>query len=156
MKLHLGCGYVRKSGYVNVDIRDLKTVDVVHDVTDTLPWGDSSCERIEAYHLLEHLPRRKVAGALAEWHRVSQPGGVLIVEVPNFDVACREYLAGNDKRLNAIFGLQRWEGDTHLFGYNVKRLTRLLREAGFSDIAEFPATTRRSGGPPCIRLEAVA
>ena len=156
MKLHLGCGSVHKPGYVNVDIRKLSGVDVVRDITHDLPWDDGSCECIETYHVVEHLPRRKVAGALAEWHRVLEPGGVLVVEVPNFDVACREYLAGNDERLNSIFGRQRWEGDTHLFGYNVKRLTRLLESAGFSDIVEFPATTRWSGGPPCIRLEAIA
>lgn len=156
MKLHLGCGSVHKPGYVNVDIRNLSTVDLVCNITSRLPWDDDSCECVETYHVLEHLPRRKVSGVLAECYRVLQPGGVLIIEVPNFDVACQEYLAGNDERLNSIFGRQRWEGDAHLFGYNVERLTKMLENAGFSDVVEFPATTRRSGGPPCIRLEAIA
>ena len=55
-----------------------------------------------------------------------KPGGVLIIECPNFDQAVKDYLQGNEDRIDNIFGLQRFEGDTHYCGYNFKRLKLML------------------------------
>jgi len=62
------------------------------------------------------------------------PGGKLVIECPDFDRDVKEYIEGNEKRLDSIFGLQRFPGDAHLFGYNFKRIKKVLEESGFKNI----------------------
>lgn len=75
------------------------------------------------------------------------------MECPHFDEAGREYLAGDETRLMNIFGRQRPPGDTHLYGFNPERLTRLLSEIGFSDIEETTPRSSQTLDEPCFRLE---
>lgn len=152
VRLHLGCGDRRLQGYVNVDIRKTTAVDVV-GAAECLPYPDGAVDRIESYHLVEHLPRHALPPMLREWYRVLRPGGRVVIECPDFDRAVAEYLEGNEGRLDSIFGLQRHAGDAHLFGYNVDRLGRLLAAAGFAEIAAPPARDYHSASEPCLRIE---
>ncbi len=77
-----------------------------------------------------------------------------MIECPDFDGAVRDYLAGDESRIDNIFGLQRFDGDTHRFGYNVGRLTRLLSEAGFSQITPAEPQDYHKDLEPCLRIEA--
>ena len=83
------------------------------------------------------------------------PKGKLIIECPNFDEAVKEYIEGNEKRLDNIFGLQQFPGDTHLFGYNFKRLKELLEKAGFGEINNEEPQDRHNKSEPCMRVECV-
>lgn len=153
LRLHLGCGMRRRAGFVNIDLNPSPATDYVGSVT-RLPCKPGSAQRIEAYHLIEHLPHPEVPAILAGWRRVLADGGVLVLECPNFDEAAREYLSGNTERIYNIFGLQRFRGDAHLFGYNPERLSSLLRDAGFSSVVEAEPTDYHTLEEPCMRLEA--
>ena len=131
--LHLGCGTRRFQGYANIDLRKTKATDLVCDIKK-LPYPDASVDLIETYHVIEHLPRNDMPKALNEWFRVIVPGGGLIIECPDFDKVVLEYIEGNEIRIDNIFGLQRFHGDAHLFGYNFKRLKKILKDAGFNNI----------------------
>jgi len=48
---------------------------------------------------------------LQECLRALQPGGELVLELPDFDAGVREYLEGNEERLYSIYGRQRFPGD---------------------------------------------
>ena len=51
-KLNLGCGDFPKPGFINVDRRAGKGVDVVHDLSILpYPFEDAQFERIEADHV---------------------------------------------------------------------------------------------------------
>jgi len=154
LKLHLGCGKRHIDGYINIDLRKTGATDLVCDI-QKLPYPDNSVELIETYHVVEHLPRHDFSKALKEWFRVILPGGVLIVECPDFDKAAKEYIEGNEKRINNIFGLQRFPGDTHMFGYNFKRLKKVLEKAGFRDIQERKPQDYHTKDEPCLRVECV-
>lgn len=81
-RLHLGCGDDYRDGWLNVDANTASAADVIADVTD-VPWSfadETSVSRIEAHHLVEHLPDR--AGFFRECVRVLSPGGTLTVTVP--------------------------------------------------------------------------
>lgn len=150
--LHLGCGENRFKGYINIDWRKTRATDLICDIKK-LPYPDNSVALIETYHVIEHLPKHDLPKALKEWYRVLTPGGRLIVECPDFDEAVKEYINGNEKRIDNIFGLQRFPGDTHLFGYNFKRLKKLLGWAGFRDIQKRESQDYHTKDEPCLSVE---
>ena len=154
MKLHLGCGSRFLEGYINIDLRKTGATDLVCNIRK-LPYPNNSAELIETYHVIEHLPRHDLPKALKEWYRVLIFGGRLIIECPDFDEAVKEYMGGNEKRIDNIFGLQRFHGDTHQFGYNFKRLKNFLEEAGFQNILEREPQDYHGKDEPCLRVECV-
>jgi predicted SAM-dependent methyltransferase len=154
LRLHLGCGKMRLEGFINIDHRATSATDLVCDIVQ-LPFDDDTADRIETYHVIEHLGRHEAVAALSKWYRILKPGGVLVIECPDFDAACREYLEGRRERIDNIFGLQRFEGDSHKFGYNFNRLHRLLTECGFQSIVQKPPTDYHKEQEPCLRVEAV-
>lgn len=80
LRLNVGSGNRPLEGFVNVDVRELSSVDVVADVR-ALPFPDGSAVEIEASSLLEHF--RDPYAVLDELHRVLAPRGVLRVRVPS-------------------------------------------------------------------------
>ena len=150
--LHLGCGQRRLPGYVNIDCNAGAAVDYIGNV-GKLPCPRSSVDRIETFHVIEHIPRNEAVSFLAHWLDILRPGGVLVIECPDFDRDVVEYLSGNEERLHSIFGRQRFRGDAHLFGYNARRLSALLLSVGFENIEEMPAMDYHSKFEPCIRIE---
>jgi len=150
LKLHLGCGKIKLPCFVNIDHRHTRATDFVCSVIK-LPYLSDSVDRIESYHLIEHISHTKVRAMLREWHRVLKPDGQLVIECPDFDKAIERYQAGEEQRLMAIFGLHRFPGDVHLFGYNFVRLKRLLEECGFGSVTQH--TTQDYHGPDGIRAE---
>lgn len=83
MKLNLGCGALKKDGYVNVDWHSLVEPDVVHDLNVfPYPFEDGTFDLVEAIHVLEHLDRP--FRVMQEIHRLAKPGARIIVRVPHF------------------------------------------------------------------------
>ncbi len=153
LKLHLGCGQRYLKGYVNIDHRKTTATDIVCDIKK-LPFADNSASLIEIYHVVEHLPRNNVSKAFQEWYRVLNEDGKIIIEFPDFDEAVKEYLAGNEKRIDNIFGLQRFPGDAHLFGYNFERVKKMLVNIGFQEITSAEPQDYHRTLEPCLRIEA--
>jgi len=82
-KLHLGCGRIIKKGYLNLDIKKLPGVDVIHDLTKyPYPFKDNTFDLIEMHHVLEHL--NEPLKVLEELWRISKPGGKIIIAVPHW------------------------------------------------------------------------
>lgn len=154
LKLHLGCGEQSLKGYVNIDHRKTIATDLVCDIKK-LPYLDNSAELIEIYHVVEHFSRHDLPKALKQWHRVLIKGGKLVIECPDFDAAVKEYMAGNELRLDNVFGLQRFFGDLHQFGYNFKRLEKILSAAGFKNIQQKEPQDYHKNQEPCLRIECI-
>ncbi len=154
LKLHLGCGSRYFEGYINIDLRKTTATNLVCYI-NKLPYPDNSVELIETYHVVEHLPRHDLSKALREWCRILIPGGRLIIECPDFDEIVTKYLKGDERQLDGIFGLQRFKGDYHLFGYNFKRLRRALEECRFTNIEKKNARDYHAKEWPCIRVECI-
>ena len=101
----------------------------------------------------DSLSRHEIFNAIKEWYRVLEKKGRLVIECPDFDEDVKEYLAGNEKRLDNIFGLQRFPGDLHKFGYNYPRLKTILEFSGFGNCEQKPPQDYHINTEPCIRVE---
>lgn len=153
LRVNLGCGGKYLNGYMNIDLIRRGVVDLIADARK-LPLQDSSVELIESYHLIEHIPRYELLPTLKQWFRVLIPGGKMIAEFPDFDTACKLYLQGDEKMLSkAIYGGHRWSSDVHYFGYNFKRLKRILEKAGFTEIIKKDPQDYHTKEMPCLRIE---
>ena len=154
LKLHLGCGDQHLDGYGNIELRKTAATDVVFDIRK-LPYSDNSIQEIITMHVIEHLPRHVIPHVLRKWRRVLIPGGRLIIECPNFDEAVKEYMAGNEERLDDIFGQQKYRGDIHFCGYNYTRLKIMLVEANYYNIQNKEPQDFHIEFHPCLRVECV-
>lgn len=84
MKLNLGCGKDQRVGYVNVDF--VQPCDQLVDLSSVpWPWADGATEEILMLDFLEHFPYRATEKILQECWRILQPGGKLVVQVPDFE-----------------------------------------------------------------------
>ena len=153
LRLHLGCGKNRLPGFINMDLNSSHATDLTTDIK-RLPFASGSTGRIECYHAFEHISFPQVGEYLREWLRVLRPGGELVLELPDFDAGIREYLQGNEERLYSIYGRQRFPGDAHQWGYNPKRLTRILEQYGFERIEFSDPQDYHAALAPCLRVTA--
>lgn len=80
--LNLGSGTDRRDGFVNVDIVPLDEVDVVARLGSApLPFPDATFGLVLARDVLEHVD---VVAALREVHRVTAPGGRVVISTVHF------------------------------------------------------------------------
>jgi SAM-dependent methyltransferase len=79
--LDLGCGDRKQyPGNLGFDLRPASAVDVVTDLSRSLPVGSGSVDAIFAVHVLEHL--LDFLALVDECHRALRPGGTLHVLSP--------------------------------------------------------------------------
>ena len=82
-KLNLGSGKFPKKGYINLDMDNNSSANIIHDL-EVYPWPlpSNHFEIIEMDHVLEHLT--DLRQILNEIDRVLTKGGRVIIKVPHF------------------------------------------------------------------------
>jgi hypothetical protein len=76
LKLDIGCGNIKRDGFVGVDATG--NPDCVCDIAnDRLPFDDKNAEYIYSSHCLEHIERDRLFHVFQEITRVSAHGAVL-------------------------------------------------------------------------------
>jgi SAM-dependent methyltransferase len=157
IKLHLGCGSIYLNDFVNVDI-DNPTADENFDAFK-LKYKTNSVSLILASHLIEHFKFQDHLPLLTEWHRVLKPNGWLIIEAPNLEESCKDFLESNNiKRLTEvfpqIFGRPDFSvGNIHLSGVWPSYLFDLFRAVGFQAAATM-APIANNIQNRCMRIDA--
>lgn len=84
-KLHLGSGYKKINGFVNIDDDPLVNPDIMlnlDDVNIKLPFPDNSVNEIVAHHILEHIGDGFIP-LMKELHRVADNGCTFDIVVPH-------------------------------------------------------------------------
>jgi hypothetical protein len=138
LKLHLGCGTKKLSGWVNIDSVVACEPDLIHDITQPLPYGDMQADAILAEDLLEHFDKYERYIVFFEWARVLKVGGEVTLQVPNFKKILLKYFKfGFDNFVDFIFGENLWESriyigyfGNHKWGYSDKTLTAFVETFG--------------------------
>lgn len=130
MKLDVGCGSRKQEGYLGVDIEPSPQVSFVMSATD-LRFSDNTVDEIFCKRCLQTIPDD--AKALKEFYRVMKPGGKVTVIVSGWLAAiwCRTVFEWQYKwRMKNLF-YKRYKVCHFYLG---KKLLRMLKDAGFSDL----------------------
>ena len=85
LKIDLGCGEKKQPGFIGIDIRPLKGVDIVYDLEEfPYPLPNECASIIVASHLVEHInPHKGVfINFMNEIWRLMEIGGEFIISAP--------------------------------------------------------------------------
>jgi predicted SAM-dependent methyltransferase len=115
--------------------------EFIGDISNLVDFRDGMFDAIQAWHVLEHLPRERGNAALREFHRVLRLGGVLDIEVPDM---VRVVAAWLDDELDDE-GFAQWAygedigdpADYHRWPWTRNTLVAEVQAAGFK-ILEAP------------------
>lgn len=143
MKLHLGCGQKYIEGYVNIDypisehsIQEKSVADVHADITQ-LSYPLSSVDEVRLHHVFEHFTRPIACGLISEWRFWLKQGGILHIEVPDFQRTAFTVLnpfsisRSRTVALRHIFGSHEAFWAVHCEGWTVSQLSNLLKKLEF-------------------------
>src|SRR5260221_6665066 len=168
MKLNIG-GIATAPGWTTLKIRAGPQVDIVGDGIDLGRFATASVDEIYASHMLEHLGfRDELPRALAEWHRVLVPDGLLRVSVPDLMTLCRLFVDPNvsqpvrDYVVRVLYRSQEDAHDFHKMGFTLDSLSAHLTTAGFNKVMRvrdfdlFDDSSRLTLGPVPISLNVQA
>jgi len=126
MKLNLGSNTVRYKDFLNVDIRNISTVDIVDDVTKLSSVKDDSVEAIIAHNILEHIAPDKTMDALTLWFKKLKIGGWIQVGVPDGELIFNRHIAGKITR--RYYKSSPWKNVIHSIFGNMSILRKMHGE----------------------------
>ena len=161
LKLNVGAGNKRPDGYYNIDAFQhpkATPLDLVADIR-SIPLPDGCAEEVMAIHVVEHIYPHDLHATLVEWHRLLQPGGLLVLEMPDIVKCARNLLKDMDESLSlrGIFG-ENPDGrheDCHKWSWTFRTLAPRVANAGFASICELQTLHHKKGrGVRDFRLEA--
>lgn len=164
IRFNMGCGTERIPGYMGVD-KNSDRADFRMDAFE-LKVPDDVVDEVLAMHFIEHLPQHRAPEMLIKWFDMLKLGGKVVIETPDLEAMCKEFLESEDKHSVAvvIFGAAVENPDDpevkekgalspHLWGYTPKTLSELCEAVGFKDIQILPPQGNHPGKN--FRLEAV-
>lgn len=140
INLHLGCGPINHSKFINIDGVPAPHIHYVRPIDNLSPFKDNSVNLIYACHCLEHFPHGRISTVLSEWYRVLRTDGILRLSVPDFDLLLKVYYeSGNDINtiMSPLMGEQNYKYNFHKSLFTRSSLTALLKNVGFRDIKEW-------------------
>jgi len=130
VRLHLACGNIFLSDWINIDYESTMPGVVKCDLTKGIPFKDESVDEILASHFLEHLKlRHEAIPFLQECYRVLKRGGIMSFITPNFEVIYKTYdPRGMSSLAAATFGDGRTGWDYHTSGWWPERFKQLAEK----------------------------
>lgn len=122
-------------GWTNVDAQERWKPDVVADCSSMPMFADGSAELIVIHHGLEHFGCGEADAMLKECYRILQPGGSLLVFVPDMlALACamQEGTITDQIYFTNVYGAYMGdEADRHKWGFTRSSLAATLKRHGF-------------------------
>jgi predicted SAM-dependent methyltransferase len=142
LKLNVGCGANKLTGYVNVDIVKELNPDLIFDFTRTWPFADHTVDEVFMSHVIEHVAKEIHLSIFREAARVLKPEGQFILTYPEFS-KCYENWAADYRGMRefwekTILGRGTTLYDCHRALMDTVEVTRLLTSAGFEIVTHFP------------------
>jgi len=144
IKLNLGAGGIELSGYLSVDQHDPRA-HIMADATQ-LMFEENTVSEIVASHLFEHINPYHALDTLKHWLSILKPNGKLIMEMPDFERTCHEFIKADKATryglLNTVYGTVNTSGSGdpsditsyHKWGWYPETMYDHLAAAGYVDI----------------------
>lgn len=157
-KLEIGSGMAPQKGYIHCDIMaHAPHVDIVHDLTKSIPIADSSVCMMLANHVIEHISWRQIPFVLKDWYRIMSKNGQLVIRTPNLEFIVGMYKSNkitpehklDEDHIKAHFGGtitptmyailklfsgQDYPSNFHNLCFDYKTLAECCIRAGFSKV----------------------
>lgn len=139
IKLHLGCGTKKISGFTNIDIREEVNPDLIDDIAQLNNIDNNSVDLIYVCHVLEHFGRHAYMDVLQRWYDVLKDGGVLRVSVPDFGSIVKHYSENGDttKLIGLLYGGQTYKENYHYYAWDFKSISNDLKLVGFRTVDHY-------------------
>jgi SAM-dependent methyltransferase len=149
-RIEVGGGPYPRRGFVHVDNDPHAAhLEAVTDAWD-LPFRDAWAQELIAVHVLEHVEPVRLGPTLSEWHRVLEPGGSLLIHVPNGPALMRSFIdAPVEEKWRAMGSLlgqycgpsakrpeEIWRRADHQIIFDTDLLTWALHRASFVDVRD--------------------
>ncbi len=156
-KCEIGSGMHPHPGYLHLDtMADAPSLDLLHDISNPLPFLNDTVGEVLANHVIEHVSWRDLPKLVKEMHRILRPGGQVFIRTPNLRFICESYLArrktaehpGDEKVIEESYGEissgmwanlklfsgQDYEGNFHNNCMDPDDLVNLFRRTGFGKV----------------------
>jgi predicted SAM-dependent methyltransferase len=146
LRLHLGCGERYMDGYVNIDfppesqsLLDTSRADLHADIT-ALSYEPESVQEVRLHHVFEHFDRPIALRLLLDWYDWLAPGGLLVIETPDFERCARAFFRpwGRRRRgvlLRHVFGSQEAGWAVHHDGWYEAKFRSHLEALGYERLS---------------------
>jgi len=82
LKLNLGCGNQKIDGFKGVDKYPCDAVDILTDITNTLPFDDETVDEVLMDNVIEHI--MDIPALFKELGRICKKGAKISIETPHF------------------------------------------------------------------------
>lgn len=133
LRLNIGSGQRKfQPPFVNVDVNPKWEPDVVADGAHMPMFEDGSADVIVLHHVLEHFGCGESKKLLHECHRILEPGGSLIVTVPDLPELAKRWLKmqiSTQIYVTNLYGAYLGdEADRHKWGFNSMSLFQTLHD----------------------------
>jgi predicted SAM-dependent methyltransferase len=151
--VNLGCGDEKLLGFLNVDVKQTRAVDIVKDLA-VLDFPEDSVQLLFANAFFEHLFRNKRVSHLRSAYRaLAKSGAICYIGIPDFKVVAESYLnrvqgiVGERFDLFNVYrythgdpeqpGATDWLAQLHKSLFDDEELENLLVDAGFENHVVF-------------------
>jgi len=181
MKLNIGSNDMRFEDFLNLDHREIDEADIVDDAFTMKSFEPNSVEELIASHIIEHASFDRVPGILNRWKEILQPGGILWVAVPNFELVYTDHLKnyqngeitweffnsrifGNAKVAKKMYGegtlkdfpgVLDYEIAYHKAVFNAEMLIKCVKDAGFSTVKQIDKLPNKRKHPHEICVKGI-
>lgn len=136
LRLNLGCGADVKDGYINIDIRPIRSGlpgEIVQMDVREVETNFSEVDEILALDILEHLPRKEARGILQSWVRTLRVGGRIVIRSPDTLKLIEVYQKGDmnfEEFVRRMYGGQDYSYNYHYTAFHGRLLEKWLRKMG--------------------------
>ncbi len=144
LRVNLGSGQRPfGEGWTNVDSQARWSPDVLADGASMPMFADETAEFIVLHHVLEHFGCGESLGMLRECYRILEPGGSLIITVPDMRALVRGWVTGqisDQIYFTNVYGAYMGdEADRHKWGFTAETLQKFLWtvQPGWSKVGMF-------------------